>query len=283
MAMTVGPTMYATAQDSPIGQPSPLEGKVLIVDNDSSLRRALHTALYGSGFGVGEALSGEEAIALCRVVRYDAVLLNVSRSSNSGIETGSELLRLLPRVAILMLSTDDDQDQRIEALETVADDYLIKPLDMRELTARIRAALRARTISPHSEETITIGEVSFNPARRLVLKAGEPVHLTPKEFDLLHYLMANSGLSITYARLLHCVWGAQYSTQIEYLRTYVRQLRRKLDDDASNPRYLLTDSRVGYRFAGAAQFARPAAISATILLDPLSSPPLGLLPNDRAA
>ena len=128
MAMTVGPTMYATAQDSPIGQPSPLEGKVLIVDNDSSLRRALHTALYGSGFGVGEALSGEEAIALCRVVRYDAVLLNVSRSSDSGIETGSELLRLLPRVAILMLSTDDDRDQRIEALETVADDYLIKPL-----------------------------------------------------------------------------------------------------------------------------------------------------------
>ena len=260
--------MYGTSQHGPMDQPSPPEGKVLIVDNDSSLRRALHTTLYGLGFDVGEAAGGEEAIALCRIVRYDAVLLEVNTPGKSGIETCSELRRLLPRVAILLLSVNDDKEQRIEALETVADDYLIKPFDMRELTARIRAALRARTISAHSEETITIGEVSLNPARRFVLKAGGPVHLTPKEFDLLHYLMAHSGLSITYARLLHCIWGAQYSTHIEYLRTFVRQLRRKLDDDAANPRYLLTDNRVGYRFADPAQFVRRVANSATMILDP---------------
>lgn len=287
MAMSVGPTTYDTAQDRPTDQQdrptdqvSPPGGRVLIVDSDSSLRRALHIILYGLGFDVGEALSGDEAIALCRVVRYDAVLLDVNMPGKSSIETGSELRRLLPRVAIFMLTVNDEQEQRIGALETVADDYLIKPLDMRELAARIRAALRARTISPHSEETITIGEVSLNPARRLVLKAGEPVHLTPKEFDLLHYLMAHSGLSNTYTRLLQCVWGARYSTEIEYLRTFVRQLRRKLGDDASNPRYLLTDNRVGYRFADAAQFARRAASCATTVLDPLSSPSLGVLLND---
>ncbi len=244
------------------------EGKVLIVDDEAALRRALHTTLYGLGFDIGEAASGEEAIALCRIVRYDAVLLDVNMPGKSGIEACAELRRLLPRVAILMLSVTDDQDRKVEALEAGADDYVTKPFHMRELTARIRAALRrARLTAAHSEETIEIGEILLHPARRLVQKTGQPIHLTPKEFDLLHYLMSHSGLPITHARLLHVVWGAEYASQVEYLRTFMRQLRRKLEDDAGNPRYLLTDSHVGYRFADPAQFARTAIPPAALAVD----------------
>jgi two-component system KDP operon response regulator KdpE len=235
------------------------EGKLLVVDDDPSIRRTLHTTLYGLGFDIGEATTGEEALALCRIVRYDAVLLDINMPGKGGIETCRELRRLLPRVAILMLSVSDDQERKIEALEAGADDYVTKPFHMRELTARIRSALRrSRVTSSQSDEIISIGSVELHPAKRLVLKAGEPVHLTPKEFDLLHYLMAHSGLPITHSRLLHVVWGSEYANQVEYLRTFVRQLRKKLEDDAGNPRYLLTDSHVGYRFVDQSQAVRPA-------------------------
>jgi len=230
------------------------EGKLLVVDDDASVRRTLHTTLYGIGFDIGEASTGDEALALCRIVRYEAVLLDVNMPGKSGIETCRELRRLMPRLAILMLSVNDDYERKIEALEAGADDYVTKPFHMRELTARIRAALRrSRTATTQSEEVIAIGDVELQPARRLVLKSGEPVHLTPKEFDLLHYLMAHAGLPITHARLLHVVWGSEYANQVEYLRTFVRQLRKKLEDDAGDPKYLLTDSHVGYRFVDPAQ------------------------------
>ncbi len=239
-------------------QTSKPEGKLLVVDDDASVRRTLHTTLYSLGFDIGEASTGDEALALCRIVRYEAVLLDVNMPGKSGIETCRELRRLMPRIAILMLSVNDDYERKIEALEAGADDYVTKPFHMRELTARIRAALRrSRTATTHSEEVIAIGDVELHPARRLVLKSAEPVHLTPKEFDLLHYLMAHAGLPITHARLLHVVWGSEYANQVEYLRTFVRQLRKKLEDDAGNPKYLLTDSHVGYRFIDPAQ-APPA-------------------------
>jgi two-component system KDP operon response regulator KdpE len=235
-------------------QTSKPEGKLLVVDDDASVRRTLHTTLYGLGFDIGEASTGDEALALCRIVRYEAVLLDINMPGKSGIETCRELRRLMPRVAILMLSVNDDHERKIEALDAGADDYVTKPFHMRELTARIRAALRrSRAAANQTEEVIAIGDVELHPARRLVLKAGEAVHLTPKEFDLLHYLMAHAGLPITHARLLHVVWGSEYANQVEYLRTFVRQLRKKLEDDAGTPRYLLTDSHVGYRFIDPAQ------------------------------
>jgi two-component system KDP operon response regulator KdpE len=240
-------------------EPSPAkqEGKLLVVDDDPSVRRTLHTTLYSLGFDIGEASTGEEAIALCRIVRYEAVLLDINMPGKDGIETCRELRRLLPRIAILMLSVNDDHERKIEALEAGADDYVTKPFHMRELTARIRSALRrSRASTTQTDELISIGDVELHPARRLVLKSGEPVHLTPKEFDLLHYLMSHAGLPITHSRLLHVVWGSEYANQVEYLRTFVRQLRKKLEDDAGNPRYLLTDSHVGYRFIDPAQASR---------------------------
>jgi two-component system KDP operon response regulator KdpE len=236
------------------------EGKLLVVDDDASVRRTLHTTLYSMGFDIGEAGTGEEAIALCRIVRYEAVLLDINMPGKDGIETCRELRRLLPRIAIIMLSVTDDHERKIEALEAGADDYVTKPFHMRELTARIRAALRrSRASAAQNDELISIGDVELHPARRLVLKLGEPVHLTPKEFDLLHYLMSHAGLPITHSRLLHVVWGSEYANQVEYLRTFVRQLRKKLEDDAGNPKYLLTDSHVGYRFIDPAQAPRPAS------------------------
>ena len=246
---------------SPVKDPTPTrqEGKLLVVDDDPSVRRTLHTTLYSLGFDIGEAGTGEEAIALCRIVRYEAVLLDINMPGKDGIEACRELRRLLPRIAIIMLSVNDDHERKIEALEAGADDYVTKPFHMRELTARIRSALRrSRATSVQSDELISIGDVELHPARRLVLKSGEPVHLTPKEFDLLHYLMSHAGLPITHSRLLHVVWGSEYANQVEYLRTFVRQLRKKLEDDAGNPKYLLTDSHVGYRFIDPSQAPRTA-------------------------
>ncbi len=231
-------------------QPGRQEAKLLVVDDEAGIRRALHTTLYGLGFDIAEAASGEEALALCRIVRYDAVLLDVSMPGKDGIDTCRELRRLMPRVAVLMLSVNDEQDRKIEALEAGADDYVTKPFHMRELTARIRSALRrSRASTSRGDEVIAIGDIELNPARRLVLKNGHPVHLTPKEFDLLQYLMSHAGLPIAHARLLHQVWGSEYANQVEYLRTFMRQLRKKLEDDAGNPKYLLTDSHIGYRFS----------------------------------
>lgn len=227
------------------------EGKILIVDDDYGIRRVLHTSLFTTGFDVTEASTGEEALALARVVRYDVVLLNVKMPGKDGVDICRELRLQFPRLAILMLTVSDSEDDKVEALEAGADDYITKPFHMRELTARVRAAAR-RVKTPHAETdaVIRIGEIELQPARRLVFKATAPVHLTPKEFDLLHFLMANTGMPITHARLLSAVWGPEYVNQVEYLRTFVRQLRKKLEDDSAKPKYILTDSYVGYRFLG---------------------------------
>jgi two-component system KDP operon response regulator KdpE len=227
------------------------EGRILIVDDDYALRRVLHTTLFSAGFDVGEASSGEEALALARVVKYDVVLLDLRMPGKNGIETCRELRRQFPRLAILILTVSETEDEKVEALDSGADDYITKPFQMRELTARVRAAARrVKTPQAESDATIRVGEIELHPARRLVYKSKNQVHLTPKEFDLLHFLMAHTGMPITHARLLSAVWGAEYVNQVEYLRTFVRQLRKKLEDDAGSPKYILTDSYVGYRFLG---------------------------------
>jgi two-component system KDP operon response regulator KdpE len=231
------------------GEPPRPAGRLLIVDDDYAVRRALHITLYDQGFDVSEAASGDEALAIARVIRFDAVLLDINMPGKNGIEVCRELRHLFPRLAILMITIRNDQDDRVEALDAGADDYVVKPFQMRELTARIRAAVR-RVQTPASEidNAISIGALSLYPVRRMVQKSGQSVHLTPKEFDLLLYLMRHSGLPVSHGRLLASVWGPEYSSQVEYLRTFVRQLRRKLEDDPADPKYILTDSHVGYRF-----------------------------------
>jgi two-component system KDP operon response regulator KdpE len=231
------------------GESSRPAGRLLIVDDDYAVRRALHITLYDQGFDVSEAASGDEALAIARVIRFDAVLLDVNMPGKDGVQVCRELRHAYPRLAILMLTVRNDQDDQVSALDAGADDYVVKPFRMRELTARIRAAVRrVQTPANEIDNAITIGDVSLFPVRRLVQKRGQTVHLTPKEFDLLLHLMRNSGFPVSHGRLLSSVWGPEYSGQVEYLRTFVRQLRRKLEDDPTDPKYILTDSHVGYRF-----------------------------------
>jgi two-component system KDP operon response regulator KdpE len=225
-------------------------GKVLIVDDESAIRRALHNTLHGMGFDVDDASSGETALDLVREAGYDVVLLDINMPGIGGIRACREIRRTQPRLGILMLTVRDREEDKVTALDAGADDYITKPFNIRELAARIRAAVRrSGAIKVDPDAPILVGKIELDPARRLVRKAGELVHLTPKEFDLLRYLMANAGLPVTHLRLLHAVWGPEYGGELEYLRTFVRQLRKKLEDDPAEPEYLLTDSHIGYRFA----------------------------------
>jgi len=230
-------------------------GKILIVDDDVGIRRALHTTLESLGFTVAEARNGEDALALLRAMNFNAVLLDVNMPGIGGTEACREMRRIAPLLPILMLTVRDAQDDIVETLNAGADDYIIKPFHIRELTARLRAAVRRSLASGDGEKVFSIGDVRLEPARRTVTKRGEQLHLTPKEFDLLHYLMAHAGMPLSHARLLHAVWGTDYGAEVEYLRTFVRQLRVKIEDDPSRPAYLLTDPYVGYRFSESAGIA----------------------------
>ena len=233
----------------------PLQGKVLLVDDDASIRRALYTTLSALGFEIEEASSGEQAVSFVRTERYDAVLLDINMPGVGGIEACRMLRRLTPGLPILMLTVRDSADDKIDALDAGADDYITKPFHVGELTARVRSAVRrSRLAQGESETVIAIGEIELDQERRLVRKSGAIVHLTPKEFELLYCLMSHAGKPLTHARLLTSVWGTEYGSELEYLRTFVRQLRKKLEDDPARPKYLLTESYVGYRFSDGQTF-----------------------------
>jgi two-component system, OmpR family, KDP operon response regulator KdpE len=239
--VTQSPSQYPSTANS--------HGVILIVDDDASVRRALRTTLQTLGFSTSEASGGEEALVLARTSPYDVVLLDVNMPGMDGLETCRQLRRLLPRIAILMLTVRDSEEDKVQALEAGADDYVTKPFHIRELTARVRAAVRrAQALEDKTSATIRVGDIELDPARREVHKAGNFIHLTPKEFELLHYLMAHAGLPITHGRLLNAVWGPEYGDEVEYLRTFMRQLRKKIEDDPGNPKYLLTHIQIGYRF-----------------------------------
>lgn len=243
---------------------SPGQGAILIVDDDASVRRALHITLQNLGFCTSEASGGEEALALARAASYDVVLLDINMPGLDGVETCRRLRKLLPRIAILMLTVRDDEEDKVQALEAGADDYVTKPFHIRELTARVRAAIRrGQALEDSANFAISIGDVDLDPARREVRKAGVLIHLTPKEFDLLHYLMAHAGLPITHRQLLNAVWGLEYSGEVEYLRTFMRQLRKKIEDNPAVPKYLLTELQIGYRFRGSDLVAQRPRIEKT--------------------
>jgi len=223
--------------------------RVLIVDDEPSIRKALHITLSALGFEVEEAAGGEQAVAFVRTEHYDAALLDINMPGIGGIETCRSLRRLEPHLPILMLTVREDAEDKIEALDAGADDYITKPFHVGELVARVRAAVRRSRATENSKDAvIVIGDIELDIARHLVRKCGVIVHLTPKEFDLLHCLMSHAGRPITHARLLSTVWGTEYGNELEYTRTFVRQLRKKMEDDPSRPHYILTESFLGYRF-----------------------------------
>jgi two-component system KDP operon response regulator KdpE len=226
--------------------------RVLIVDDEAAIRRALRPPLVELGFQVNEASRGEEALQFLHSSPVDVVLLDINMPGIGGIETLRRIRAFAPRLPVLMVTVLEGEEEKVEALELGADDYITKPFSIRELIARIRTAHRRLHAPVRAEDApLEIGEIRLTPVRRSVTKRGQPVHLTRKEYDILYCLMSRAGRVITYARLLTAVWGADCREEVEYLRTFIRQLRKKIEDDPSNPVYLLTDVYVGYRFADA--------------------------------
>ncbi|MGD0629941.1 MAG: response regulator transcription factor [Terracidiphilus sp.] len=250
--------------------------RILVVDDESAIRRALRPPLVELGFQVAEASRGEEALQMLRTTTFDAVLLDVNMPGIGGVETLRRIRAFASRLPILMLTVRDKEEEKVEALDLGADDYVTKPFSTRELIARVRAAIR-RVKSPIRAEDapIEIGEIRLDPVKRNVTKRGQAVHLTRKEFDILHCLMIRAGRVVTYARLLSAVWGADCREEVEYLRTFVRQLRKKIEDDPSSPVYLLTDVYVGYRFADAQMFQEETAVAVPDLEHEHVDPPPG--------
>jgi two-component system KDP operon response regulator KdpE len=229
--------------------------RILLVDDESAIRRALRPPLVELGFQVVDVSRGEEALQMLRAGGFDVVLLDVNMPGIGGIETLRRIRAFAPRLPILMLTVRDAEEEKVEALELGAEDYVTKPFSTRELIARIRTAVRRVQAPARAEDApIEIGELRLEPVKRTVTKRGRPVHLTRKEFEILHCLMSRAGRVVTYAKLLTAVWGTDCREEVEYLRTFVRQLRKKIEDDPSKPLYLLTDVYVGYRFADAQMF-----------------------------
>jgi len=235
--------------------------RILVVDDEPAIRRALRPPLMELGFQVAEASRGEEALqALRSSGNFDVVLLDINMPGIGGIETLRRIRTFAPRLPVLMLTVRDEEEDKVEALDLGADDYVTKPFSTRELIARIRSAVRrVRAPARPEDAPIEIGEIRLDPVKRRVAKRGEVVRLTRKEFDILYCLMSRAGRVVTYAKLLTAVWGAECREEVEYLRTFVRQLRKKIEDDPSNPLYLLTDVYVGYRFADAVMFQQETA------------------------
>jgi two-component system KDP operon response regulator KdpE len=225
------------------------QGTVLIVDDERSIRLSLRTILSSIGFTIIEAGRGEEALALVRTAQFDAVLLDINMPGMGGVEVCRIMRKNSPLLPIVMLTVQGNEERKVDAFEAGADDYITKPFHLGELTARLRAAVRRGKASDTGTAAITVGDVFLDPERHLVQKKGRQVHLTPKQFELLQYLMVNAGKPVPHAKLLRSVWGPEYGNELEYLRTFIRQIRIKIEDDPAVPKYLLTESHIGYRFS----------------------------------
>jgi two-component system KDP operon response regulator KdpE len=220
--------------------------RILVVDDEPQIRRALRVGLAGRGYEVQLAESGEEALDLAASTPPDAVVLDLMLPGMSGLEV-CRGLRAWSQVPIIVLSAKGEERDKVEALDLGADDYLTKPFGMDELLARIRVALR-RVGEPAPPPILEIGEVLLDQARRVVTVRGDEVHLTPTEYELLRYLMANAGKVLTHRGLLRAVWGTEYEDATDTLRYFVVQLRRKIEPEPSRPSYIRTEPGVGYRF-----------------------------------
>lgn len=223
-------------------------GRVLVVDDEPQIRRVLRATLTEEGYEVDDARTGEDALRAVREHRFDLILLDINMPGMGGIEACRQI-RQSSEVAIIMLTVRDSEEDKVAALDAGADDYVMKPFSMPELLARIRAAMRRLPTSADVvAEVVRLDELEINLATRRVISKGKEVRLTPKEFELLQFFLANPNIPIPHTRLLQAVWGPDYGDQVEYLRVFVNQLRKKIERDPSRPKFLLTEPWVGYRF-----------------------------------
>jgi two-component system KDP operon response regulator KdpE len=220
--------------------------KILIVDDEPQMLRVLRPALTACGYEVSSAATGREALSAFTLDAPDLIILDLGLPDIDGKEVLRKL-RITTRTPVIVLSARDRESEKIMALDIGADDYVEKPFAMGELLARIRTALRhARDVS-EPERILTDG-LAIDVLKRLVVKNGVAIKLTPKEFDLLVFLARRAGRPLTHREILRGVWGLAHQGDSQYLRVFIGQLRAKIEDDASAPKFLLTDPGVGYRF-----------------------------------
>lgn len=220
--------------------------RILIVDDEPAIQRFLKTALSGGEFTLVQVETGQAALVAAATEKPDVILLDLGLPDLDGVEV-IERIRQWSQVPILILSVRDRETDKVRALDAGADDYLTKPFGVGELLARIRVMLR-RSLQQLPEPVYRIDDLEVDFARRLVLLRGEEIALTPTEYDLLRLFVINAGKVLTHRHILKQIWGATYIEQPHILRVNVSNLRHKLEKDASRPRYIVTESGVGYRF-----------------------------------
>jgi two-component system, OmpR family, KDP operon response regulator KdpE len=221
--------------------------RVLVVDDEPQARRLLRESLVARGFEVREARSGEEALDLLGAYSPGVILLDLRMPGTGGLET-CRAIRGGSDALIIVVSATQSTHSKVQALDAGADDYVTKPFDLEELVARIRAVKR-RAVSGR-RRVLELGEVTIDLDRRAVRRAGETMHLTAKEFKLLECLIAHSGQVVSHRRLLQAAWGPEYGAELEYLRVFINQLRKKIESDPADPKYIVTAPSAGYRFGG---------------------------------
>jgi two-component system KDP operon response regulator KdpE len=223
-------------------------GRILVVDDDPQIRRAMRSTLTARGYEVDDARNGEEALEKIRSESYDLVLLDVNMSGMTGLEI-CRIIRPSSEVAIIMLTVSNSEKDKVAALDAGADDYVTKPYSTPELLARIRATMRRLPLPPDAGlQQLRLGEVEIDFPSRQATVRDRTVRLTPKEFELLSYLVARPNKTLAHRELLQAVWGPDYGDELEYLRVFINRLRKKIEPNPAKPKYLVTDAWAGYRF-----------------------------------
>jgi two-component system KDP operon response regulator KdpE len=227
-------------------------GRILVIDDEPQIRRIMRTTLTGAGYEVDDARTGEQGLLKLREFRPDLILLDINMSGMSGLET-CRALRSDQNVAIIMLTVHNTEATKVAALDAGADDFITKPFSTPELLARIRAALRRVAVPSSAPARLSVGELAIDFTARTVSRGSASFHLTPKELDLLRYLTQQANRAVPHRELLQAVWGPDYGDQVDYLRAFVKSLRKKIEPDPDHPRYITTEPWVGYRFNDAAE------------------------------
>jgi two-component system KDP operon response regulator KdpE len=223
-------------------------GRILVVDDEPQIRRIMRTTLTGAGYEVDDAKTGEEALDKLRQFRPELILLDINMPGMGGLDA-CRAIRADSDAAIIMLTVHNSDSAKVEALDAGADDFVNKPFSTPELLARIRAALR-RVPAANSPGRLRVGELTIDFGARTVTHGETTSHLTPKELDLLRYLTQHANEVVPHRRLLQAVWGPDYGHQVDYLRAFIRTLRKKIELNPDNPQYVTTEPWIGYRFNG---------------------------------
>jgi two-component system KDP operon response regulator KdpE len=223
-------------------------GKILVVDDEPQIRRVLRVILAGENYEIVEARSGEAALLRFREFLPDLVLLDLNMPGMSGLEV-CRTIRETSDVPIIVLTIRHEEEEKVEALDAGADDYITKPFGKQELLARIRAALRRSPASTTTgPRTFVSGDLEIDFETRKIRSGKKAVRLTPKEFDLLRYLVSHAGKPVPHRELLQAVWGPDYGDQTDYLRVFITHLRKKIEANPAKPEHILTEPWIGYRF-----------------------------------